>query len=138
MASVISASGLVATTPRHIQTFEGLDITSFRLAETITKLDKKTGNEEYDYTNWYTITCFDQLAINAADSIQKGHRVSVVGLLKIRDWDNGERAGTSVEVEAHAIGHDLNYGTSDFTRYTEAPEPVIHDCDCNRCDKRGS
>lgn len=136
MASVISVSGLVATTPRHINTQEGLDITSFRLAESRMKFNKQTGKEEYQFTNWYTITAFDQLAINALESLHKGHRVSVVGLLNIRDWDNGERSGTSVEVEAHAIGHDLNYGTSDFSRYTEAPEPVVHDCNCANCGKK--
>jgi single-strand DNA-binding protein len=40
----------------------------------------------------------------------------VSGRLKIRDWDNGERSGTSVEIEAAAIGHDLTFGTSSFER----------------------
>jgi single-strand DNA-binding protein len=48
--------------------------------------------------------------------VSKGDRVTVSGDLRIRDWDNGERTGTSVEVEATSIGHDLNYGTADFTR----------------------
>jgi single-strand DNA-binding protein len=34
----------------------------------------------------------------------------------VRDWDNGERAGTSVEIEAESIGHDLVWGSSVFTR----------------------
>ena len=40
----------------------------------------------------------------------------VTGKLKVRDWDNGERCGTSVEVEAKSIGHDLIFGTSEFER----------------------
>ena len=40
----------------------------------------------------------------------------MAGKLRIRDWDNGERAGTSVEVEADSLGHDLTWGSSVFTR----------------------
>jgi single-strand DNA-binding protein len=82
-------------------------------------------------TNWYTVTSFKSLAINTAGSIQKGERILVTGKLLIRDWDNGERAGTSVELEAEAIGHDLNWGNSTFTRtvlvrdVANEPEPEI-------------
>jgi single-strand DNA-binding protein len=67
-------------------------------------------------TNWFTITSFKQLAITSAESISKGDRIMLTGTLKVREWDNGERSGTSVEVEADAIGHDLSWGTSTFTR----------------------
>lgn len=40
----------------------------------------------------------------------------ITGKLHIRDWDNGERAGTSVEIEADHIGHDLMWGSAAFTR----------------------
>ena len=40
----------------------------------------------------------------------------VSGKLRVRDWDNGERSGTSVEVEADSIGHDLSWGSAVFTR----------------------
>jgi single-strand DNA-binding protein len=56
------------------------------------------------------------LAINSAGSVNKGDRLVVAGKLRIRDWDNGERAGTSVEVEADSLGHDLTWGSSVFTR----------------------
>jgi single-strand DNA-binding protein len=67
-------------------------------------------------TNWFTITSFRQLAINSAASISKGDRIVVSGRLKIRDWDNGERSGTSVEVDAESLGHDLVWGTTEFSR----------------------
>jgi single-strand DNA-binding protein len=74
-------------------------------------------------TNWFTITSFRQLAINSAGSISKGDRVMVSGKLRVRDWDNGERAGTSVEVEAENLGHDLCWGSSVFTRTVLVREP---------------
>jgi single-strand DNA-binding protein len=121
--SSITTTGLVATTPRYLITAEGLEILSFRLASTVSD----------SITNWYTITAFRELATSCRDSIEKGHRVVVSGNLKIRDWDNGERTGTSVEVEADVIGHDLNYGTTTFTRTNLV---ATHSCDCNKCERK--
>jgi single-strand DNA-binding protein len=66
--------------------------------------------------NWYTVTSFKQLAINVSGSVSKGDRIFVTGTLRVRDWDNGERSGTSVEIEAQSLGHDLAWGTTTFTR----------------------
>ncbi len=40
----------------------------------------------------------------------------VTGKIRVRDWDNGERSGTSVEIDADSMGHDLTWGNSSFTR----------------------
>jgi single-strand DNA-binding protein len=116
MSQQVAVMGLVATTPRHIVTQEGLPITSFRLACAYRKFDRTLNKWVDGETNWYTVTSFRTLAVNTAGSINKGERVIVTGDLKVRDWDNGERAGTSVEIEATSIGHDLNWGNSKFNR----------------------
>ena len=132
--SEITITGLVATTPRHIVTQDGLPITSFRLASS-DPTDENGGS-----TNWFTITSFRGLAVNVAMSLSKGDRAIITGNLRIRDWDNGERGGTSVEVEATSIGHDMNYGSAVFTRTTYTPNatpaqdlPAPHSCSCNNC-----
>lgn len=131
MSEKITIQGLVATTPRHLITSEGLPITSFRLASAYRKFDRTQGKWVDGEANWYTITAFKTLAINTASSVNKGDRIVITGELRIRDWDNGEKAGTSVEVEATAIGHDLNWGNSTFTRTVlvrdveNEPEPEI-------------
>ena len=112
----ITVSGLGATTPRHLITQDGLPITSFRLAASSRRFDREQGKWVDGETNWYTVTGFRQLAINLATSVSKGERVMVAGRLRVRDWDNGERAGTSVEIEAEHLGHDLLWGTAAFTR----------------------
>ncbi len=123
MSEIVTVSGLVATTPRHLVTQDGLPITSFRMAASHRRFDR-TANKWVDgETNWFTVTAFRQLAINSAGSISKGERVLVTGKLRVRDWDNGERAGTSVEVEAEALGHDLTWGTAVFTRTVLVREP---------------
>ena len=112
-----TVSGLVATTPRHIVTQDGVPITSFRIAVEIT-----TNSSKYAVTSWYTVMAYNALAINIATSISKGDRVVVFGELAVRDWDNGERAGTSVEIIAIHAGHDLSWGSSVFTRTTFTKE----------------
>lgn len=130
MAENLTVSGLVATTPRHLITPDGLPITSFRLASSSRRFDRTAGRWVDGETNWYTITAFRQLGINCAGSVNKGDRIIVQGVLRVRDWDNGERAGTSVEIEAEGIGHDLTWGQSVFTRTVlvrdlePEPEPV--------------
>ena len=116
MSESFTVSGLVATTPRHLVTQEGLPITSFRLASSKRRFDRAKKIWVEGETNWFTINSFRQLAINSASSISKGDRIVVSGRLKVRDWDNGERSGTSVEIEADCLGHDLVWGTSEFSR----------------------
>lgn len=123
MTQPITVQGLVATTPRHIKTQDGLEITSFRLASSDRRYDTTKKRWTDSETNWYTITSFKQLALNTHKSVNKGDRLIIQGNLRIRDWDNGERAGTSVEIEANAIGHDLSWGESVFNRTVLVREP---------------
>jgi single-strand DNA-binding protein len=46
----------------------------------------------------------------------------VSGKVKIRDWDNGERTGTSVEIDADSIGLDLSFGIGSLQRIVIKPE----------------
>jgi single-strand DNA-binding protein len=123
MSDQVTVVGLVATTPRHLVTQDGLPITSFRLASSHRKFDRKENKWIDGETNWFTVTAFRQLAINSAGSVAKGDRVLVTGKLRVRDWDNGERAGTSVEIEADGLGHDMSWGSSVFTRTVLVREP---------------
>jgi single-strand DNA-binding protein len=132
MPDAITLTGLVATPPRHLVTSEGLPITSFRLASTQRRFDRSQEKWIDGETNWYTITAFRQLALNSNASVDKGQRVIVTGRLKIRDWENGEKSGTTIEIEAESIGHDLSWGTAAFTRSVSAatvlaPDPADAD-----------
>ncbi|MCU1534200.1 MAG: single-stranded DNA-binding protein [Glaciihabitans sp.] len=116
MPDIITLTGLVATQPRVLTTGEGLAITSFRLASTQRRFDRAKQKWVDGDTNWYTITAFRQLAANAGVSVKKGERVLVTGRLHFREWESGERKGTTMEVEADALGHDLSWGTASFSR----------------------
>jgi single-strand DNA-binding protein len=116
MTDLISLNGLVATTPRHITTSEGLAITSFRLASSQRRYDRVAQRWIDGDTNWYTVSAFRGLAQNSATSLSKGDRVIVCGRVRIRDWENTDRSGTTVEIEAESLGHDLTWGTAVYTR----------------------
>ena len=114
--NTVTAAGIVATTPRHVQTDEGLDITSFRLASNRRRYDDELQQWVDVDTNWYSVVAFRALAANAEKSLRKGDRVVVSGRVRIRDWEHDSGSGTSVEVEADALGHDLLWGTTTYTR----------------------
>ena len=116
MTDTITLTGLVATKPRHIVTSEGLTITSFRLASNQRRFDRGQNAWIDGDTNWYTVTAFRQLGTHVATSLEKGQRVIVTGRVRIRDWETDEKSGTSIEIDAEAIGHDLTWGRATFTR----------------------
>lgn len=118
MTDLITLTGLVATTPRHITTSEGLAITSFRLASSQRRYDRVAQRWIDGDTNWYTVSAFRALAQNSATSVSKGDRVVLTGRVRIRDWENTDRSGTTVEIEAESLGHDLTWGTTVYTRTT--------------------
>jgi single-strand DNA-binding protein len=132
MTASITVSGLIATTPRHLVTVDGLAITSFRMADS-RRSYSIAKNEWIENTDWYTVTAYRQLAVNAAQSLNKGDRITVTGNVYVRDWHGQDQTVTSVEIEAKSIGHDLAWGTSVFTRTilvrdtTEQAEPIPAD-----------
>lgn len=126
MTDLVTVTGFVGNDPRHNVTAAGLAITNFRLASTRRYFDRAKGEWADGETNWYSVAAFRQLAVNAAASISKGDRVVVQGRLRVRPWETGEKSGTAVEIDADAIGHDLSWGRTDFTR-TAATRPEAGD-----------
>ena len=116
MTENMTVTGLVATSPRHLVTSEGVQVTSFRLASVQRRFDTDQQIWVDAETNWFTVAAFRDLAVNVVGSVVKGQRVVVVGRLRVRDWESGDRSGTTVEVEAETIGHDLRWGEAVFTR----------------------
>lgn len=122
MSEQITVSGLVATDVKRHETADNLTMATFRLAANTRRFDAAKNSWTTTSTNWFTIVSFRQLAKNVLDSVSKGDRVVIQGKLKIRDWDNGERSGTSIEIDADHIGLDLNFGVSSFDRVVLRPD----------------
>lgn len=118
MTEIITVTGNVATEPEQRALPGGAVVTSFRVASTHRRFDRATNAWVDQYTNWYTVSAFRALGEHAHTSLHRGQRVIVVGRMRLREWDNGTRSGTSADIDADAIGTDLLFGT---TVYTPAP-----------------
>lgn len=120
----VTVSGVVANDPRAMVLDNSVRITSFRLASTPRRRDRAGQWVDGD-TTWLNVTCWRNLAANAATSVHKRDRVIVHGRLRVRPYKTSEGVErVAVEVEADSVGHDLAFGTSEFTRVRRA-EPVV-------------
>ncbi|WP_211368006.1 single-stranded DNA-binding protein [Microbacterium rhizomatis] len=116
MSDTITVTGNIATEPDYKRTPAGITITSFRVASSQRRFDRNSGTWVDGVTNYYSVSTFRRLAEHAFASFKKGDRVLLTGRLRLREWDNGTRRGTSAEIDAEAIGHDLLWGTTTFVR----------------------
>jgi single-strand DNA-binding protein len=114
--TMISISGNVATDLRFVRSERGTSLVSFRLASTPRRYDRSQGGWVDGRTTYVTVVCWRSLAENVAASVHKGDPVVVIGRLRVEAWERDGRTGTTVEVEAQAVGHDLMRGTSAFRR----------------------
>lgn len=124
MSEHITVRGFVATDPTTRTTGSGLAVGNFRLASTDRRFDREQQAWVDGATNWFTVNMFRQLSTNAAASLSKGQPVLVTGRLKVRQWQSEERSGTSVEIEAETVGHDLTLGTAFFNRSAGRAAPL--------------
>ena len=116
MSNIVTVVGTIATEPRALTTQSGIALCSFRVASGERRFDREKKSWVDGETNWFTVTAFRGLALNAHDSFHKGDRVVVSGRLRVRSWERDDRSGTSVEIEAEALGHDLRWGVSQFSK----------------------
>ncbi|MGH3689080.1 MAG: single-stranded DNA-binding protein [Microbacterium sp.] len=114
MIDTLTIVGRVATDPIQAQTGGGVPVTNFRLASTHRRFDAATQAWTDSGTNWFSVAAFRQLGENAKASLRTGDSVIVTGRLRIRNWESNGKHGTSVDIEADAIGHDLRWGTTAY------------------------
>jgi single-strand DNA-binding protein len=125
--TMISISGNVATDLRFARSDRGTSRVSFRLASTPRRYDRSQGGWVDGRTTYVTVVCWRSLAENVAASVHKGDPVLVFGRLRVEAWERDGRSGTTVEVDAQTVGHDLTRGTSAFRRARREQREVTSD-----------
>jgi len=111
----VTVIGNVASDVRYATTDGGIPVASFRVASTPRRYSPSGWTD--GQTSYVTIKCWRGLAENVQGSLKKGHPVVVHGRQTVRPWDRGDgRTGTSVDIDADAVGHDLRRGTSEFSK----------------------
>ena len=122
--TVLHMLGHVGTDVDYRKVGAGIDLSTFRLASTPRRWDKHHRGYVDGTTNWITVQCWRSLATHVRDSIRRGDPVIVVGRLKTEEWTKDEVRNTRFVLEAMAVGHDLNRGTSSFVKAIRQTEPA--------------
>jgi single-strand DNA-binding protein len=90
---------------------------SFRVASTSRRFDSGLKEWVDGPTLWVKVSCWRELATNATASVRKRDRVVVWGRVRSEQWKGEDGAFRSdLALEAEAMGHDLSFGVSAFTR----------------------
>lgn len=116
MSNQITVVGTLAADPKDIRLSNGGGMCSFRLASNDRRFDREKNDWVDGPTNWFTVNVFRTLGEHALQSFRKGDRIILTGRLRVRNWETSEKSGIAVEIDAEALGHDLRWGTSQFTR----------------------
>lgn len=116
----IIITGNVASVPSHYTSRDGVAITRFRLASNLGYFDKKLNKWVETETNFYSVSTYRKLALNAYASLHSGDAVVLSGRLHIRPWQTADKAGTNVDIDVDWMGHDLTLGTAKWTRASAA------------------
>lgn len=116
MTDTITIRGHIGTDVESETLESGVAVSRFRVAST-ERRPQENGSWQDVHTNWYTVSCFRQLALNAKASLTKGDRVIIHGRLRLNNWRKKDGStGYSFEVLADSIGPDLTWGTVKFAR----------------------
>lgn len=121
MKDLITIRGFVATEVTSTTTARGTATASFRVGVTSRRFDEPTKAWVDAHTNWFTVKGYRQLAGTIGCSIRKGQPVIVVGKLRLSSWEKDGRVYHSTVIDADAVGHDLTFGSANFTRTSSRP-----------------
>jgi len=99
--SYITVVGRVVADPQSRTTRTGVPFAAFRLASTVRRVNRETGQYEDGGTSFYNVSAFRALGANVANSLKKGEPVVVHGRLRVNQWMRADNShATSVEIDA--------------------------------------
>ncbi|MFC8038452.1 single-stranded DNA-binding protein [Paenarthrobacter sp. NPDC057355] len=124
MNDMITVRGFVASDVKTSTTTRGTATASFRLGTTERRFDRASNTWVDGNTNWYTVQSFRYLAGHVGCSVKKGQRVLVLGKLRLRQWEHEGRIYHVAEIDAESVGHDLMWGSANFTRMNGTAAPL--------------
>jgi single-strand DNA-binding protein len=114
----VNLVGYVASEPNYLRVGENsIPKLTVRVCWTNRRRDSATGEWIDGNTSFVTVICWRQLAENLSACLRKGDPVLVRGRLDVRSFvgRDGVRR-TAVDVDANALGPDLNRGVAGFRR----------------------
>ncbi|MET0788352.1 MAG: single-stranded DNA-binding protein [Cellulomonas sp.] len=113
----LTVVGWIGTEPRIFHESDGgVPYATFRLGSTRRWFDKGEGVWRDAQTEWFHVKAFRTIAVNAARSLRKGDPVIVHGTLSTEEWAGPEGPRTTLVLDAIALGPNLAFGSSHFSR----------------------
>lgn len=127
MQSQITVAGNLGDDPELRYTPSGAPVARLSVGVSDRQYDKTSGQWRDAGTTWFTVIAWNTLAENCAESLVRGNRVVVSGLMKSRTWENPEgEKRTTWEITADEIGASLRFASAQIKRTTRnrptAPE----------------
>jgi single-strand DNA-binding protein len=115
---MVTMTGRLANTPVIREIRNGNVVCNFTIASTPSRYDASIQGWKDEETMFLRISCWQQMARNAAASLRKGDPVVVHGKFSIRRYEADGQQRESHEIRANSIGPNLQFGQAVFTRTT--------------------
>ena len=113
----ITVVGNIVADPEVRYTPSGAAVANFRVASTPRRFNQQTNQWEDGDGLFLTCNVWRQQGENVAESLSKGMRVLVNGVLRQRSYETREGEKRTVyEVEVDDVGPSLKYATAKVTR----------------------
>jgi len=119
----ITLAGTLVADPELRFTPSGAAVANFTVAANDRRYDPATGQWADNGATFLRCTLWRQAAENLAESLTKGARVLLTGVLRQREWDsaNGEKR-YAFEVDVTEIGASLKWATAKLTKSTRSTD----------------
>lgn len=113
----ITVVGNIVADPELRFTPAGAAVANFRVASTPRRFNSQTNQWEDGEAMFLTCNVWSQAAENVAETLTKGMRVIVNGLLRQSSYQNKQGENRTVfEVEVDEVGPSLRYASAQVTR----------------------
>lgn len=113
----ITVAGTMVADPEMRFTDAGVAVANFRIAANDRRFDRERGEWVDAGATFLRCSIWRQAAENVADSLNKGDRVLVTGVLRQSDWETKEgEKRTSYELAVTEIGISLKFASAKSNR----------------------
>ena len=121
--TTITVVGNVVDSPRKVRLKDN-QVTNFRVAATPRRFDSAAQRYVDGTTFFVDVECWGDLSGHVAGSVSQGDPVVVVGAISTDSWETDTGRRSKPKIRARAVGHNMHWGISKFTKLTRAPAPA--------------
>lgn len=122
----VQITGNVTKDPEMRFTPSAARVASFSVAVNRRWKNSQGGWDEQ--VSFFDVVCWNELAENVTDTVQKGMRVTVTGRLEQRTWQTDDGSNRSkVEIVATDVAPSLRWATADVTRNERNNSNLAHE-----------